>query len=170
MVLIFEKFHNCTFFLVQTFCHGRGNSIFDIIMLHPRSFKMKSSSQMLRDCEWPKAMWNWYSLSPPCPHSRIKKRKENHYLNSYFHIWYIHLQLQRHFQADTLPWIQRMRQKEQGLQRRLLRVGSFIILYLRKLWMIQSIAPESSCVQNCLVSGPFLLNVKLVMWLWDTDM
>ncbi|WJZ81659.1 hypothetical protein VitviT2T_001488 [Vitis vinifera] len=30
--------------------------------------------------------------------------------------------LQRHFQADTLPWIQRMRQKEQGLQRRLLRV------------------------------------------------
>ncbi|GFP95851.1 nuclear pore complex protein nup54 [Phtheirospermum japonicum] len=31
--------------------------------------------------------------------------------------------LQRHFQADTLPWIQRMQQKEQGLQRRLLRVG-----------------------------------------------
>lgn len=30
--------------------------------------------------------------------------------------------LQRHFQADTLPWIQRMRQKEQGLQRRLLRM------------------------------------------------
>ncbi|KAI7998925.1 Nuclear pore complex protein NUP54 [Camellia lanceoleosa] len=30
--------------------------------------------------------------------------------------------LQRHFQADTLPWIERMRQKEQGLQRRLLRV------------------------------------------------
>ncbi|PSS26954.1 Nuclear pore complex protein [Actinidia chinensis var. chinensis] len=30
--------------------------------------------------------------------------------------------LQRHFQADTLPWIQRMREKEQGLQRRLLRV------------------------------------------------
>ncbi|KAF6173559.1 hypothetical protein GIB67_037472 [Kingdonia uniflora] len=30
--------------------------------------------------------------------------------------------LQRHFQADTLPSIQRMRQKEQGLQRRLLRV------------------------------------------------
>ncbi|KAK1294887.1 hypothetical protein QJS10_CPA16g00986 [Acorus calamus] len=30
--------------------------------------------------------------------------------------------LQRHFQAETLPWIQRMRQKEQGLQRRLLRV------------------------------------------------
>ncbi|XXG50252.1 hypothetical protein AAC387_Pa02g4298 [Persea americana] len=30
--------------------------------------------------------------------------------------------LQRHFQADTLPWIQRMKQKEQGLQRRLLRV------------------------------------------------
>lgn len=30
--------------------------------------------------------------------------------------------LQRHFQADTLPWIQRMRLKEQGLQRRLLRV------------------------------------------------
>ncbi|XP_058103292.1 nuclear pore complex protein NUP54 [Magnolia sinica] len=30
--------------------------------------------------------------------------------------------LQRHFQADTLPWIQRMRQKEQGLQRRLLRL------------------------------------------------
>ncbi|XP_068666795.1 nuclear pore complex protein NUP54 [Aristolochia californica] len=30
--------------------------------------------------------------------------------------------LQRHFQADTIPWIQRMRQKEQGLQRRLLRV------------------------------------------------
>ncbi|KAI5679357.1 hypothetical protein M9H77_10307 [Catharanthus roseus] len=30
--------------------------------------------------------------------------------------------LQRHFQADTLPRIQRMRQKEQGLQRRLLRV------------------------------------------------
>ena len=32
------------------------------------------------------------------------------------------LQLQRHFQADTLPWIQRTREKEQGLQRRLLRV------------------------------------------------
>ncbi|KAI4385296.1 hypothetical protein MLD38_003340 [Melastoma candidum] len=30
--------------------------------------------------------------------------------------------LQRHFQADTLPRIQRMRQKEQNLQRRLLRV------------------------------------------------
>ncbi|KAH6797771.1 nuclear pore complex protein [Perilla frutescens var. hirtella] len=30
--------------------------------------------------------------------------------------------LQRHFQAGTLPWIQRMQQKEQGLQRRLLRV------------------------------------------------
>ncbi|XP_057776939.1 nuclear pore complex protein NUP54 [Salvia miltiorrhiza] len=30
--------------------------------------------------------------------------------------------LQRHFQADTLPWIQRMQQKEQVLQRRLLRV------------------------------------------------
>jgi len=30
--------------------------------------------------------------------------------------------LQRHFQADTLPWIERLRQKEQGLQRRLLRV------------------------------------------------
>ncbi|XP_042057234.1 nuclear pore complex protein NUP54-like [Salvia splendens] len=29
--------------------------------------------------------------------------------------------LQRHFQADTLPWIQRMQQKEQILQRRLLR-------------------------------------------------
>ncbi|KAK9108456.1 hypothetical protein Syun_024467 [Stephania yunnanensis] len=34
--------------------------------------------------------------------------------------------LQRHFQADTLPWIQRMRQKEQGLQRRLLRVMRII--------------------------------------------
>ncbi|KAJ4972996.1 hypothetical protein NE237_006170 [Protea cynaroides] len=30
--------------------------------------------------------------------------------------------LQRHFQADTIPRIQRMRQKEQDLQRRLLRV------------------------------------------------
>ncbi|KDP26787.1 hypothetical protein JCGZ_17945 [Jatropha curcas] len=30
--------------------------------------------------------------------------------------------LQRHFQAETLPWIQRMRQKEQSLQRRLLRI------------------------------------------------
>ncbi|XP_038692354.1 nuclear pore complex protein NUP54-like [Tripterygium wilfordii] len=30
--------------------------------------------------------------------------------------------LQRHFQADTLPWIERLRQKEQSLQRRLLRV------------------------------------------------
>ncbi|XP_054786040.1 nuclear pore complex protein NUP54 [Prosopis cineraria] len=30
--------------------------------------------------------------------------------------------LQRHFQADTLPWIQRLQQKEQILQRRLLRV------------------------------------------------
>ncbi|KAI8004128.1 Nuclear pore complex protein NUP54 [Camellia lanceoleosa] len=30
--------------------------------------------------------------------------------------------LQRYFQAYTLPWIERMRQKEQGLQRRLLRV------------------------------------------------
>lgn len=30
--------------------------------------------------------------------------------------------LQRHFQAETLPWIERMRQKEQSLQRRLLRV------------------------------------------------
>ncbi|KAL3511426.1 hypothetical protein ACH5RR_030827 [Cinchona calisaya] len=34
--------------------------------------------------------------------------------------------LQRHFQADTFPWIQRMRQKEQGLQRRLLRVMRII--------------------------------------------
>ncbi|KAE8688175.1 Nuclear pore complex protein NUP54 [Hibiscus syriacus] len=30
--------------------------------------------------------------------------------------------LQRHFQAETLPWIERMRQKEQSLQRRLLRM------------------------------------------------
>ncbi|XP_044490283.1 nuclear pore complex protein NUP54-like [Mangifera indica] len=30
--------------------------------------------------------------------------------------------LQRHFQAETLPWIERMKQKEQSLQRRLLRV------------------------------------------------
>ncbi|XP_022998033.1 nuclear pore complex protein NUP54-like [Cucurbita maxima] len=30
--------------------------------------------------------------------------------------------LQRHFLADTLPWVQRLKQKEQGLQRRLLRV------------------------------------------------
>ncbi|XP_027915581.1 nuclear pore complex protein NUP54 [Vigna unguiculata] len=30
--------------------------------------------------------------------------------------------LQRHFQADTLPWIQRLKQKEQILQQRLLRV------------------------------------------------
>ncbi|XP_022945454.1 nuclear pore complex protein NUP54 [Cucurbita moschata] len=30
--------------------------------------------------------------------------------------------LQRHFLADTLPWIQRLKQKEQGLQRRLLRM------------------------------------------------
>ncbi|XP_038704020.1 nuclear pore complex protein NUP54-like [Tripterygium wilfordii] len=30
--------------------------------------------------------------------------------------------LQRHFQAETLPWIERLRQKEQSLQRRLLRV------------------------------------------------
>lgn len=35
-----------------------------------------------------------------------------------------HLQLQRHFQADTIPRIERMRQKEQGLERRLLRVGT----------------------------------------------
>ncbi|KAL8037915.1 hypothetical protein ABFX02_11G068800 [Erythranthe guttata] len=35
-------------------------------------------------------------------------------------------QLQRHFQADTLPWIQKMQQKEQGLQRRLLRVTRII--------------------------------------------
>lgn len=41
------------------------------------------------------------------------------------------MQLQRHFQADTLPWIQRMQQKEQILQRRLLRVCA-TILYLRK--------------------------------------
>lgn len=32
------------------------------------------------------------------------------------------MQLQRHFLADTLPWVQRLKQKEQGLQRRLLRV------------------------------------------------
>ncbi|WJX39529.1 Nuclear pore complex protein Nup54 [Trifolium repens] len=30
--------------------------------------------------------------------------------------------LQRHFQADTLPWIQRLKQKEQILQQRILRV------------------------------------------------
>ncbi|KAL1550440.1 Nuclear pore complex protein Nup54 [Salvia divinorum] len=34
--------------------------------------------------------------------------------------------LQRHFQADTLPWIQRMQQKEQVLQRRLLRAMRII--------------------------------------------
>ncbi|CAL5347038.1 unnamed protein product [Camellia sinensis] len=34
--------------------------------------------------------------------------------------------LQRHFQADTLPWIKRMRQKKQGLQRRLSRVMRII--------------------------------------------
>lgn len=31
-------------------------------------------------------------------------------------------QLRRHFETDTLPWIQRLRQKEQELQRRLLKV------------------------------------------------
>ncbi|XVE74795.1 hypothetical protein DITRI_Ditri12bG0047000 [Diplodiscus trichospermus] len=30
--------------------------------------------------------------------------------------------LRRHFQAETLPWIQRLRQKEQSLQRRLLKM------------------------------------------------
>lgn len=40
------------------------------------------------------------------------------------------LQLQRHFQADTLPRIERLKQKEQGLQRRLLRVGHMILLFL----------------------------------------
>ncbi|CDP19899.1 unnamed protein product [Coffea canephora] len=34
--------------------------------------------------------------------------------------------LQRHFQADTFPWIRRMQQKEQSLQRRLLRVMRII--------------------------------------------
>ncbi|KAK3223628.1 hypothetical protein Dsin_010653 [Dipteronia sinensis] len=34
--------------------------------------------------------------------------------------------LQRHFQAETLPWIERMRQKEQSLQRRLLRMMRII--------------------------------------------
>ncbi|GAV87815.1 Nup54 domain-containing protein [Cephalotus follicularis] len=34
--------------------------------------------------------------------------------------------LQRHFQAETLPWIERMRQKEQSLQRRLLRMMRFV--------------------------------------------
>ncbi|XP_065876320.1 nuclear pore complex protein NUP54 [Euphorbia lathyris] len=34
--------------------------------------------------------------------------------------------LQRHFQGETLPWIQRLRQKEQCLQRRLLRVMRII--------------------------------------------
>ncbi|XP_047958455.1 nuclear pore complex protein NUP54-like isoform X3 [Salvia hispanica] len=34
--------------------------------------------------------------------------------------------LQRHFQADTLPWIQKMQQKEQVLQRRLLRAMRII--------------------------------------------
>ncbi|KAL8492431.1 hypothetical protein ACS0TY_023856 [Phlomoides rotata] len=34
--------------------------------------------------------------------------------------------LQRHFQADTLPWIQKMQQKEQTLQRRLLRIMRII--------------------------------------------
>ncbi|XP_071929583.1 nuclear pore complex protein NUP54-like isoform X2 [Coffea arabica] len=36
------------------------------------------------------------------------------------------LKLQRHFQADTFPWIRRMQQKEQSLQRRLLRVMRII--------------------------------------------
>ncbi|KAH7519021.1 hypothetical protein JRO89_XSUnG0152000 [Xanthoceras sorbifolium] len=40
--------------------------------------------------------------------------------------------LQRHFQAETLPWIQRMRQKEQSLQRRLLRVGTVSALLLNQ--------------------------------------
>lgn len=34
--------------------------------------------------------------------------------------------LQRHLQADTLPWVQRMKHKEQGLQRRLLRVSRIV--------------------------------------------
>ncbi|KAL4363032.1 hypothetical protein GQ457_04G008570 [Hibiscus cannabinus] len=34
--------------------------------------------------------------------------------------------LQRHFQAETLPWIQRMRQKEQSLQRRLLKMTRIV--------------------------------------------
>ncbi len=33
------------------------------------------------------------------------------------------LQLRRHFETDTLPWIQRLHQKEQELQRRLLKVN-----------------------------------------------
>jgi nuclear pore complex protein Nup54 len=31
--------------------------------------------------------------------------------------------LRRHFETDTLPWIQRLHQKEQELQRRLLKVN-----------------------------------------------
>lgn len=49
--------------------------------------------------------------------------------NTSFSVFFL-MKLQRHFQADTLPWIQRMQQKEQVLQRRLLRVCFYQLLKL----------------------------------------
>lgn len=43
---------------------------------------------------------------------------------------FFYMQLQRHFQTDTLPWIQKLKHKEQGLQRRLLRVRKFYLSLL----------------------------------------
>ncbi|PPD99179.1 hypothetical protein GOBAR_DD03794 [Gossypium barbadense] len=58
--------------------------------------------------------------------------------------------LQRHFQAETLPWIQRMRQKEQSLQRRLLKLkGSGAELSRR----VQNLLTVSRVQANAIGAG-----------------
>lgn len=111
------------------------------------SFKTKSYCQMLRDYGSLKAMWKWYLSSFPvctsvhtcvCWYLTLWVHVCNLHLTTYFFDLYPS-QLQRHFQADTIPRIERMRQKEQGLQRRLLRVGhSFNFTF-----EFDSIAPET---------------------------
>ncbi|CAK9137337.1 unnamed protein product [Ilex paraguariensis] len=60
--------------------------------------------------------------------------------------------LQRHFQADTLPWIERLRQKEQGLQRRLLRVRqswSALLIFVAAVVSAFNAHPSSCCIHAC---------------------
>lgn len=55
-------------------------------------------------------------------HNEVRCRSISDTVNDVNHYLVVYLQLRRHFETDTLPWVQRLHQKEQELQRRLLKV------------------------------------------------
>lgn len=79
------------------------------------------------------------------------------------------VQLRRHFETDTLPWLQRLHQKEQELQRRTLKVHSctnfkyvraiYLFIELEKVWIeLEGLCSEQSV---CRLKRVMLLTINL---------